>query len=174
MSVFDPIVPTSRLTPQAYLGWLAIFLVALAAGHVLSAPAATARAGLLPFVVAQVLLAWWWFTLVARRLNDAGRHQPSALAIAVVWIFAAVFLAVIMVLQVPAETGRAFDRWIPLSVLQFVYPAIALWGAASPTREVEPLDMQLAVISFVILIPLIFAAGYSVWAALQPSVPAKE
>lgn len=169
MSVFDPIIPTSRLKPQAYMGWLAVFLVVLVAGHVMSAPAVTSRAGLWPFLASQVVLAWWWFTLVARRLNDAGRHLLSALAIAVVWIFAALFLTVIMVLQVPAGSGRAFDQWIPVSVLQFVYPAIALWGAASPTRDVEPLDMQLAVISFVILIPLIFAIWYSIWAALQPS-----
>jgi hypothetical protein len=174
MSVFDPIIPTSSLKPQAYVGWLAIFLVALAAGHLLSAPAVTARAGLLPFAVGQILLAWWWFTLVARRLNDAGRHQQSALAIAIVWIIAALFLTVIMVLQVPEGTGRAIEQWVPTSALQFVYPALALWGAASPTREVEPLDMQLAVIGVVILVPLVFAIFYSVWAVLQPSVPPKE
>ena len=174
MQFLEPIIPTSRLSPRAYTVRLAIFLAALVAGHFLSAPALVARIGLLPFVVAQVVLAWWWFTLVARRLNDAARNPLSAAAIAVVWVFAAILLAVIMVLQVPAGSGGPLDRWIPLSVLQFVYPATALIGAASPTHEVEPLDMQLAGISFVILVPLIFAAWHSVWAALQPPVPAKE
>lgn len=169
MSLFDPIIPTSRLKAHGYLVGLAIFLAALVAGHFLSAPAIRSRVTLLPFLIAQVLLAWWWFTLVARRLNDAGRHQQSALAIAIVWIFAALFLTVIMVLQVPDGNGRVIEQWVPTSALQFVYPAIALWGAASPTREVEPLDMQLAVISLVILVPLVFAIVYSIWAALQPS-----
>ena len=64
---------SGRIAPKPFwLGVVAVYVASFLSQFLLAAPV-TARASVLPFLVAQAAIAWAWYALHARRLRDAGR-----------------------------------------------------------------------------------------------------
>ena len=75
--------PSGRLGPQAFAVAVIAVYAAGAASQWLTVPGVIARNGLWPFVAAQAVLIWIWFTLHAKRLHDADRATGLAVGAAV-------------------------------------------------------------------------------------------
>jgi len=87
--------PRGRLRPQPFIyGAVAVYLAGVAS-HFLTTPDVLGRAGLWPFVVAQVVLTWVWFTLHAQRLHDAGRASGVAVGVCLLYVLSIVLLLIV-------------------------------------------------------------------------------
>lgn len=74
-----------RLAPQPFAFGVAAVYIAGIAAQVLLTGELTGRAGLWPFVVAQVALVAVWLVLHIWRLRDAGQGPAAAIGIALVY-----------------------------------------------------------------------------------------
>ena len=149
--------PAGRIQPGCFTpAVLAIYVFGLAA-QLLTAPAVLARAGLWPFLLAQLLLTWIWFALHAKRLRDAGRGPALAQGIAVIHVLA---VALLILLGTFFLDGIAVpDESIPVSAAVLG----RLLGLSS-----EPSD-PLTILGLIACASLAIAPVFSIWAALQPS-----
>ena len=69
-----------------------------------------ARAGLAPFMVAQVVLLWAWLAIHIKRLRDAGQGPAGAIGVAIVYALAlCLLLMLIAFLTNPNAVGREAD-----------------------------------------------------------------
>jgi len=75
-----------RLAPKPFaLGVAAVHIAGIAAQALLMGEV-IARAGLWPFIIAQVALTGIWLVLHIRRLRDAGQGPAAAIGIALVYV----------------------------------------------------------------------------------------
>jgi uncharacterized membrane protein YhaH (DUF805 family) len=77
--------PNGRLQPRAFwFGAAAVYLAGLASQW-LTVPDVIAWGGLWPFMIAQALLIWVWFSLHAKRLRDCGHSVGIAVGISLLY-----------------------------------------------------------------------------------------
>lgn len=160
--------PSGRLKPQPFIyGAIGVYLFG-AASHALTMPDVLTRAGLWPFVVAQVLLVWIWFVLHAKRLHDAGRGDGLAMAVALLYVLSLVLLLIIAdsffnsasgLMDNAAATG-AFE------LILLLYVIVTLIG--SPHYDLAWLMVVLLML--VGFAPTLLALLFTLWAAWRPSV----
>src|SRR3954470_9189324 len=85
-----------RLAPKPFaLGVAAVYIAGIAAQALLVGEV-TARAGLWPFIIAQLALIAIWLVLHVRRLRDAGQGPTAAIGIALVYVLALALLLVLV------------------------------------------------------------------------------
>jgi len=129
--------PAGRLPPQTFILFAVFVYLAGAASHLLTMPDVIARAGLWPFIAAQALLIWIWFTLHAKRLRDSGRSVGLAAGVSVLYALSIALLIII--------TASFYDlAWVMVAILLLIafVPivlalAVTLWAAARPGIEEE-------------------------------------
>ncbi len=97
-------------------------LIGAVLSHLLTAPAVLAQLGILPFVIVQIVIVWWWFCLIVKRLHDAERSILGVTAVALISFIAVLFLAVMLVLQVSDTSAGAAGPWLPASIGLLIYP----------------------------------------------------
>jgi uncharacterized membrane protein YhaH (DUF805 family) len=74
-----------RLAPKPFaLGVAAVYIAGIAAQALLVGEV-TARAGLWPFIIAQLALIAVWLVLHVRRLRDAGQGPAAAIGVALIY-----------------------------------------------------------------------------------------
>ena len=88
-----------------WIGVVVVYVASFLTQFLLAAPV-VARASVVPFLLAQALLAWSWYALHAKRLRDAGRQPGSAVALAVLYGLAMVLLCLV-VIAITAAGGNA-------------------------------------------------------------------
>ena len=169
MNPFAPgFAVAGRLAPGQFGIAVTVIYVLGFASQVLLAEPTLARAGVWPFALAQAVLLWVWFALHARRLRDADRGTGAALGIAIVNALAVLFLVLVVVLFLtppPAEdtTGNILGTWVAI---------IFLFAILTGAPALGFLGLILIAAAIIVLIPIVVAIGFSIWAGVQPSAPA--
>src|SRR5580658_11243115 len=87
--------PGGRLKPQPFIYGAVAIYVAGAASHFLTSPDVITHGGLWPFLGAQILLLWLWFTLHAKRLHDAGHGSGMAAGVALLYALSIALLIIV-------------------------------------------------------------------------------
>lgn len=168
MKFFESFIPSGDLEQGPYLRSLIALVIGAILSHLLTAPVVTAQLGLLPFVVTQLALIWWWYALIVKRLRNAERSFLGATAVAIINLFALLLLSVMLVLQFSDTSAGAAGPYIPASISLLIYPFVFLFNAAtgpSPNSQ----DLQVSLLALAVLAPLVLTIFYSLWAAAQPS-----
>jgi uncharacterized membrane protein YhaH (DUF805 family) len=150
------------------LGVLAVYVLSFLSQALLSGQATT-RLGLLPFALAQAVLAWEWYALHAKRLRDAGRGVGLALGLALIYALAITLLLLLMATMTASEASSEFTKGGQslLQMFAIIYIIAVLFG-----------DPQFSLIGFYILgylllifAPFLISIAFSIWVATRPSLP---
>ena len=171
MSAAAPHPSSGRLAPRPFvLAVIAVYLLSFVSQTLLSAPV-TARLSVLPFVLAQTVLIWFWILLHRRRLIDAGR--PTGIVIGVALVYALqVVLMVLLIWMVVAANAGSNEAAVAGAGLLHLFVVLYLLGtmAGDPTLGV----LQIWLIGFVamMLLPVVIALCFSIWTATRPRLSA--
>jgi uncharacterized membrane protein YhaH (DUF805 family) len=160
---------SGRLAPKPFaLGAIAVYLASFFSQFLLAAPV-TARASVVPFLVFQIVIAWFWYSLHVRRLRDAGRPAGSAIALTILYALAIVLLLLVMLaIDAPGQsTGpdeTPYARVVQIFLVFFLIamilgdPNIGLFGY-----------IVLGVVALTML-PILIAIIFTVWTGTRPRV----
>jgi hypothetical protein len=158
-----------RLAPKPFArAVIAVYATAFLS-QLLVSPPAIAHAGPAPFVLVQALATWSWFCLHAQRLRDSDHSIGAAAAVAVLYALAVVlFLLVVVLIADPlpkdatAASGTGIADFFVLALL-----VRALSGGPDPGL----FGYVAMAVLMLILIPVVMAAGFSIFAFRRPSIP---
>lgn len=168
MNFLDSLIPSGDLEQGPYTRALIGLLIGAILSNMLSAPAVTASFGIWPFVVTQLALLWFWFTLTAKRLRNAERSVLGVTAVALIALIAIALLSVMLVLQATDPEPTVAGPWLPVSIGILIYPFVFLFNLATGPSA-NPQDATIAVLAAFTVAPLLLMIWYSAWAAMQPS-----
>jgi hypothetical protein len=121
------------------------------------------RAGLAPFVLVQAIASWAWFCLHAKRLRDAGRGIGAAIAITILYALGMVLLLLIVALT--AETPPSGAVETPSAGLGDFLLLFFLIAMLTGSLHLGLFAYVLMGILALILMPMLIALGFSIWAA---------
>src|SRR3954468_2322194 len=85
-----------RLAPKPFAWGVAAVYIAGIAAQALLVGEITARAGLWPFIVAQLALTAIWLVLHSRRLRDAGHAPAAAIGVALIYALSIALLLMLI------------------------------------------------------------------------------
>jgi uncharacterized membrane protein YhaH (DUF805 family) len=164
---------SGRVAPKPFwIGVIVVYVASFLTQFLLAAPV-TARASVVPFVLAQAAVAWIWFGLHARRLRDAGRPVGPAVALSVLYGLAIVLLLLAFVAAIAPGGSAApasdqprspsiFDVFLLLFLIGLIFgdPNLGIFGY-----------ILLGVIALTLL-PILIAVAFTIWVGSRPGVPA--
>ncbi|MBX9843571.1 MAG: hypothetical protein K2Z80_17365 [Xanthobacteraceae bacterium] len=164
-----PSSPGSRLARAPFAAAVVVLYALSFASQVLLSPPVTGRMSVIPFVAAQAVLIGAWIVLHQRRLRDAGRPGGTAIGVAMVYALEIVLLTLVVWLMLsagPADGGGAGSEATILHLFVVLYFLSLLTG--DPALGV----LQYWVMGFVALmvLPVVVALCYSLWAGTRPSI----
>jgi uncharacterized membrane protein YhaH (DUF805 family) len=143
------------------LAAIVVYALSLASQALLSPPV-TGRMSVVPFVVAQAVLIVLWVILHQRRLRDAGRTTGTTIGIALVYALQAVLLTLVTIfLGTPDENSNA--PILNLFVLVFLLTFFS-------GNSMAAVQLWLAGLLVLLLLPAVVAVIFSIWAGTRPSV----
>jgi len=145
---------------------LIIYVLSFISQILLSAPV-VARLTVAPFVLAQVMLIGLWIVLHRRRLDDAGRPWGTVIGIAMVYALEIALLVILAVFigSLNAAGGGASGENSLLSLFLIFY----LLALFSGDTGFGALQLWLMGFAAVMLLPVVIAVCFSIWAATRPS-----
>lgn len=168
MKLFESLVPSGDLEQRPYFRSMFALAIGAVLSHMLTAPYVTSRLGILPFVVIQLALIWWWYALIVKRMRNAERSFLGVTAVAILDLFALLLLSVMLVLQFTDTSVGAAGPYLPASISLLIYPFVFLFNVLTGPPPIAQ-DLQVAVLALAVLAPLVLTVFYSLWAAVQPS-----
>lgn len=144
-----------------------LYAVSFVSQMLLSAPV-TSRLSVVPFVLVQAALIGLWIVLHRRRLNDAGRPTGTVIGIAAVYALEIALLTILVAFMVSLNAsgndGASGDNTLLSLFVIFYLLALfsgdAGWGA---------LQLWLTGFVAIMLLPVVIALCFSIWAATRPS-----
>jgi uncharacterized membrane protein YhaH (DUF805 family) len=156
-----------RLAPSPFArAVLALYFLALLSLVLVSRPV-LAQLGPAPFALVQALVAWSWFCLHAKRLRDTGTEIGAAIAIAILYGLAVLLFMLIAILiselmskDPTAAPGVDLADWL----IMFLFI-----GALIREPNAGLFGYVAIAVLLLILVPLILAVGFSVFAFGRPS-----
>jgi hypothetical protein len=159
--------PVGRLSPQAFIITAVLVYLAGIASYWLTTPDVIRRAGLWPFLAAQIVLIWIWYAIHAKRLRDVG--QSGGLAAGVAFLYA-LSVALLVIVAASFYGPLAADRMDPnaasaLGLILFASIIALLAGAA----HYDVSWLIVAILLVLAFLPMVLAAATTVWAATRPS-----
>jgi len=161
---------SGRLPPQAFAFAVVVVYLAGAASHLLTVPEVIARGGLWPFVAAQALLIWIWFTLHAKRLRDAGRAVGLAAGVSFLYALSLLLLIIVTASFYNALAGEVPDPNAAGALGLILLVSIVAILLGSPHYDLAWL--MVAILLLIAFFPVIVAVVVSLWAATRPSAGA--
>jgi uncharacterized membrane protein YhaH (DUF805 family) len=168
MNVLTVLSPQGRLRSQSFLIGIALVYIAGAASHWLTLPDNTARAGLWPFAVVQVVLTWLWFTLHAKRLHDAARGPGLAIAVALLYVLSLVLLLILagnFLTGAESTLGNA-NATSALELILLLYIVMTLAGSL----HYDLTSVVVSILTLCALVPIVIAPVFTIWAATRPTM----
>jgi len=171
MNMGSSSAPAIRLGRQAFIvAAVAVYLLGFASQMLLSGPV-TARFSVLPFMLAQAVLIWFWIGLHQRRLRDAGRPTGLVMGVAAVYALSVAVLVILLWLVLSSAGGESAR---PDAGILRLFVVLALLGSMSGDSGLGPLQIWILGFAMVMLLPAAIALGFSVWAAMQPNGGARR
>jgi len=138
--------------------------------QVLLSPPVNARVGVWAFVPTQAILIGLWYLLHRRRLRDAGRPPGIAAGIAAVYALEVVFVTMViwLILSSALPRGEGAD---PEAGLLNLFVFLNLIALLTGDAMLGGIASWLAGILVLMMLPIVIALAFSLWAATRPSVP---
>lgn len=163
---------TSRLARGPFmLAAIAVYALSFVSQMLLSAPV-TARMSVVPFVLVQMALIAVWIVLHRRRLHDAGRPTGIVIGVALVYALEVVLLALLIwILTSTGDTGTSSDFAGSGGGVFHLFAILYLLGVMAGDPTLGGLQIWLIGFAVVMFLPILIAIGFSLWAALRPSLP---
>jgi len=144
---------------------VAVYLASLLS-HLLIAAPITAKVSVWPFAIVQLALVWAWLALHVKRLRDAGKSYGFAIGIACLYALALILLILVVLMitagdssSEAARTGQGLIR---------VFLVLYLFSALFNSAEFGVLAFWLFGFVLLLLLPVLIALGYSIWAGTLP------
>lgn len=138
--------------------------------QVLLSPTVTARFSVTLFALAQIVLLACWIVLHQRRLHDAGRPTAIVLGIATVYALEIVLLVIVVALMLSATAGASAGAGPDAGILQ-VFVILYLLTLLAGDQSYGALQIWIVGFIVLMLLPVVIALGFSLWAATRPSKP---
>jgi hypothetical protein len=159
--------PTGVLRPRAFLAAAIVVYAVGAASHLLTAPRIIAQVGPWPFAAIQALLIWLWFILHSKRLRDAGLGIGLGAGVSVLYALSVILLVIVEASFAATISGQTGDAKAAsgLELMLFVSIIALLLNSA----HYDLTWVVVAILLAVEFIPIVLAAGTTIWAATRPS-----
>ena len=169
MSPSVPHSQTSRIAGGPFiLAVIAVYAVSFLSQMLLSAPV-TARMSVVPFVLVQIVLIAVWIVLHRRRLHDAGRPTGVVIGIAMIYALEVVVLTLLIwIVSAPSGTSSFADDGAGIFHL---FTILYLLTVLTGDPGLGALQIWLMGLAALMLLPILIAIGFSLWAATRPSQP---
>jgi uncharacterized membrane protein YhaH (DUF805 family) len=148
------------------LAVIAVYLASFASQILLSAPV-TAQVSVVPFVLVQVGLIWLWIVLHTRRLRDAGRPTGIVIGIAMIYVLEVVLL-VLLIWLILASTAPAGGAGSDATIFQ-LFVVLYLLGMMTGDPNLGALQIWMIGFAALMLLPVVIAVVFSLWAATRTS-----
>ena len=160
-----------RIAPKPFaLGTIAVYAASFLSQFLLAAPV-TARASVVPFVLAQVVIGWSWYVLHAKRLRDAGRPTGAAVALTVLYALAIVLLLLVMVAaNAPGQGNGPGDT--PFAGIFQIFLLLFLVGMVLGDPNLGMFGYIILGVLALVMLPMVIAIVFTIWAGTRPSAPA--
>ncbi len=158
--------PNGRLRPAPFIyGAIAVYLAG-SASHLLTTPHVITRAGLWPFIAAQILLIWIWFALHSKRLHDAGRSNGLAVGVAVLYALSVLLLLIVADSFFNTSDGPMMNASATsaLGLILVLYIVSALAGSS----QYDLAWAVVVVLTVMAFVPIIAAVSLTIWSATRP------
>jgi uncharacterized membrane protein YhaH (DUF805 family) len=171
MSDVSTRLQSGRLAPLPFTLAVAVVYLLSFGSQVLLAPPTTGVLGVLPFALVQAALIGVWMVLHMRRLRDAGRPTGLAVGIAMIYALEVILLVIVVWLILESTAGTAETAGRESSILHlFVIVYLLTLMTGDPSGGA----LQIWIMGFLalMLLPVVIALGFSLWAATRPSVSA--
>jgi len=159
--------PSGRLPPQTFVVAVGLVYLAGLASHLLTFPDVIARAGLWPFLAAQIVLIWVWYTLHAKRLRDGGKPAGLAAAASVLYALSVALLIILAVAFYAPLAGQGTDANTASALGLILFVSIIAMLAGTPHDDLASLIV--AILLLLAYLPIVLAIVTTVWAATRPS-----
>jgi len=110
-----------------------------------------------------------WIVLHRRRLHDAGRPTGVAIGIAMIYALEVVLLTLLIwIVSVPSGTSSFADDGAGIFHL---FTILYLLAVLTGDPGLGALQIWLMGLAALMLLPILIAIGFSLWAATRPSQP---
>jgi hypothetical protein len=161
-----PFSPGVRLARGPFaIAVIGVYLVSFASQVLLSAPV-TAALSVVPFVLAQAVLIWVWIVVHRRRLRDAGRPVGIVIGIAMVYALEAVLLT-LLIWVLTSASGEASGN----AGIFHLFTILYLLGSITGESNIAGVQYWLTGLVGLLVLPVLIAIVFSLWAATKPSAP---
>lgn len=165
----EPRSQSGRLAPLPFsLAVLGVYALSFGSQLLLS-PAATGSIGVFGFALVQAILIAAWIVLHMRRLRDAGRPAGLAIGIAVVYAIEVILLLIIVGLIVANAAGNHQGVGSDASILQ-LFLIVYFFSLLAGDASLGALQAWMTGFAVVMLLPVVIAVGFSIWAATRPTL----
>jgi uncharacterized membrane protein YhaH (DUF805 family) len=164
---------TGRMPPRTFaLSAVAVYLASFLSQFLLAEPV-MAQAGIVPFLVVQLVVAWTWYTVHVKRLRDAGRSTATALALTVLYLLAIALLVLALIAaNAPGQAGGVDGK--PLAAIFQIFLLLFLIGTVLSDPNLGMFGYVILGMLAIVMLPIVIAIAFSVWAGTRPSVPAQQ
>lgn len=168
-SLPTPLSSAGRLGRRPFVvAIVLVYLAGFATQFLLAAPV-IAAASVLPFLAAQVVVAWFWYALHVRRLRDSGRSSGSAAALTILYILAMLLLLLVMLAaDAPGQSSGADGS--AFAVLFRIFVILYLLGMVLGQPDLGVFGVILIIVLSLVMLPMIIAFVFTVVTAARPSV----
>ena len=160
---------SGRIAPNPFaLGAVAVYVASFFSQFLLAAPV-TARASVVPFLLLQIAIAWFWYSLHVRRLRDAGRPTGSAIALTILYALAIVLLLLVM-LAIDAPGQPTGPETTPYANVFQVFLVLFLIGMILGDPNLGMFGYVMLGVIALVLLPIVIAVVFTVWVGTRPRV----
>jgi uncharacterized membrane protein YhaH (DUF805 family) len=160
-----------RIAPKPFvLGAIGVYLASFLSQFLLAAPI-TARASIIPFVLVQFIVVWFWYALHVCRLRDAGRSTSSVMGLTILYGLAIVLLLVVM-LAIDAPGQPAGPNESPFAGVLQIFLVVFLVGMILGDPNLGMFGYVVLGAIALVMLPIAIAIAFSVWAGTRPRVAA--
>lgn len=171
MKAIAILATAGRMSPRTFaLSAAAVYLVSFVSQFLLAEPV-MAQAGVIPFLVVQLIVARMWYAVHVKRLRDAGRSTATALALTVLYLLAIALLLMAMIATNTSGQAGGVDGK-PLAAVFQIFLLLYLVGAVLSDPNLSMFGYVLLGMLALVMLPIVVALAFSVWAGTRPSVPA--
>jgi hypothetical protein len=159
--------PTGRLSPPVFIVAAVLIYLAGMASHLLTTPDVIVRAGLWPFLAAQIVLIWIWYAVHAKRLRDGGQAAGLAAGVSVLYALSVALLVIVAASFYGALAGDGHDANAASALGLILFVSIVAILAGSPHYDIGWLIV--AILLVIAFVPIVLAVVTTAWAATRPS-----
>jgi hypothetical protein len=158
--------PAGRLSPQPFIVAAVLVYLAGMASHWLTTPDVIRRAGLWPFIAAQIVLIWIWYGLHAKRLRDGGQSAGLAAGVSLLYALSVALLVIVAASFYGPLAGQGTDPNTASALGLILFVSIIALLAGAPHYDVSWLIV--AILVLLAFMPIVLAVATTLWAATRP------